>query len=174
MLKLHRIKSIDECFFDKAWDLYDTSFPIDERRLSHAQNQLFSLPAYHFEVILHHEQFIGFMLWWDFDHIRFIEHLATIPEVRGAGFGRSIIQQFQQEDDRLIILETELPQDDLSCRRIHFYERLGFNVNKHYYSQPPIQPGRNPVELLLLSYPDILHKEDVDAFVSKYHPIIYP
>lgn len=60
-------------------------------------------------------------------------------------------------DDLPIILEAEPPdQSDIAARRVRFYERLGFALNKYKYLQPPYSSGEHPLPLSIMSYPDAL------------------
>jgi len=174
MLKYIRLQSINDGLFIEAWKLYELSFPADERRLLTLQKELFKLSNYHFEIVLQQKNFIGFILWWDFDDFRFIEHIATTASIRGKGLGAKIITRFQQENTKAIILEVDLPKDDLSHRRIHFYERLGFKLNHHPYQQPALNPYSKPVSLKLMSYPQTLTLVALSQFISKCHPVVYP
>ena len=51
-----------------------------------------------------------------------------------------------------IILEAELPETDLSRRRVAFYERYGFKICPKPYFQPPYHAGEAPLPLLLMYY----------------------
>ncbi len=172
-LKYIRIHSVNDPLFDKAWDLYEQSFPLNERRTLSSQKQLFFLSNYHFEVILYLDNFIGFIHWWDFDKVRFIEYLATTPDIRGKGLGSQIITQFQKKDNRSVLLEVDLPTDDISIRRIKLYEGLGFIFNKHNYQQPALQVNTQPVDLRLMSYPMCLSETDIKDFIKECHPVLY-
>ena len=48
------------------------------------------------------------------------------------------------------VLEAEVPTDDLSRRRVGFYERQGFRVWDKDYVQPPYRRGGRPLPLYLM------------------------
>ena len=48
------------------------------------------------------------------------------------------------------MLEVELPQDEMSRRRIGFYERCGFELCHLPYLQPPYRPGDTPLPMHLM------------------------
>lgn len=52
----------------------------------------------------------------------------------------------------LVVLEVELPFDEMSRRRIGFYQRSGFTLSTLRYIQPPYFDGAQPLELHLMFY----------------------
>lgn len=172
-MKQIRLKNISNNYFHQAWELYEDAFPFEERRLLNDQICVLKKDNYHFDVLIENKQFIGFILWWDFETHRYIEHFATSVYQRNKGFGKLILTKYIDTNDKPIILEVELPSTSLKVRRIKFYERIGFKLNQHYYEIPPLEEGQTPLQLLLMSYPNFISEKDVELFVKKYHPIIF-
>ncbi len=172
-MKLTRLKNISDNYFQKAWGLYEEAFPSSERRLLNNQAYILQNKNYHFDILIDKTQFIGFVLWWDFETFRYIDHFATSVEQRNKGVGKLILNTFIDNSDKPILLEVEMPKSSINERRINFYERVGFKLNQHYYEIPPLKEGQSPLQLLLMSYPKIISKKDVDMFVQNYHPIIF-
>ena len=52
-----------------------------------------------------------------------------------------------------VILEIDPPVDDISIRRLHFYERLGFVANPYQYIHPSFRKPFTPHRLVLMSIP---------------------
>ncbi len=153
-----------------ARELYEAAFPLDERRSEDARARVMMNPKYNFDIIINNNEFIGFLLWWDFKTLRYIEHFATTPQQRNRGFGKLILEKFMKSIDKPILLEVELPNSNINQQRINFYERTGFKLNQHYYELHPAHEGHLPVQLLLMSYPNFLSAEDVKRFIKKCHP----
>lgn len=172
-MKLIRLKNISNNYFQKAWELYEDAFPLEERRLLDSQARVMKKPNYHFDIIIDEKQLIGFLLWWDFETHRYIDHFATSTRQRNKGFGKLILETFMGNNDRPILLEVELPNSTINQRRIKFYERIGFKLNQHYYEVPPINEDQLPLQLLLMSYPNLLSTKDVEQFIKICHPIIF-
>jgi len=172
-MNIFRITDIKHPCFVKAWALYKESFPDEERRLLSNQTTIMDHPNYHFEVIFQGDCFLGIIFWWGFDDLRYIEHFAISTVHRGKGYGQIILNDFKAKDLRPILLEVELPNEEIKQRRIEFYERLGFHLTNHVYYQPAYCKGKNPIQLLLMSYPLSISDEEVAHFVKNYHPIIY-
>jgi len=173
MLKYIRLHTTSDVLFEQAWWLYEQAFPPDERRLRASQEHVLLKPMYHFEIVLHHGQFVAILLWWDFKDIRFIEHFATMPEERGKGMGRKIINEYILRSRKAILLEVDLPLDELSRRRIKFYQQLDFILNPFPYQQPALHAKSKPVKLKLMSYPKALEQGDLKHFLTQCHPMIY-
>jgi ribosomal protein S18 acetylase RimI-like enzyme len=172
-MKLIRLKQISDNYFQKAWKLYEDAFPIEERRLLDVQSNILQNDSYHFDVLIDNDQFTGFILWWDFDTHRYIDHFATALEQRNKGIGKLILNKFIDSNNKSIILEVELPTSNINERRIKFYERVGFKLNQHHYEIPPIKEDQSPLQLLVMSYPNMISEKEVNLFVEKYHPIIF-
>ena len=173
MIRQFRIKNIADKNFEEARVLYNQTFPPEERRSLKVQQKLLELDNYHYEIIEVDKQFVGFMLWFSFPEFYFIEHLATIPQVRGQGIGKQVLEQFQKVHSKTILLEVELPHSEINQRRIGFYKRLGFHYNDFEYFQPPFSAGEEPLELRIMSYPRKLSETDINEFVKDLHPKIY-
>ncbi len=172
-MKLIRLKNISDNYFQKAWELYENAFPYNERRLLDEQASVLKQSKYHFEVLINGKQFIGFILWWDFETHRYIDHFATTIEQRNKGIGKLILNKFIESNDKPILLEVELPTSHINKRRIKFYERMGFKLNRHYYEIPPLRDDQIPLQLLLMSYPSVIPQKDVELFIKKCHPILF-
>lgn len=162
-----------ETNFSIAWKLYETAFPKEERRTLEEQTKIMKHPNYHFEVIFEEGQFIGFLFWWDFEMFRYIDHFATSEAMRNKGFGASILNEFIFRNSKPILLEVELPNTEINKRRIAFYERLGFKLNSHFYEVPSGSNSDETIPLLLMTYPNPIAKQEVDAFVKQCHPIMF-
>jgi ribosomal protein S18 acetylase RimI-like enzyme len=130
-------------------------------------------PLYHFEVITEEGGFVGFILWWGFDDVRYIEHLATAPRLRGKGYGRRILEKFVAGSSLPVLLEVERPVTEMNRRRIGFYRRIGFVLNGHAYRQPPYRKGGDYVPLMLMTYPEAISGDAAARFCRLYHPVIY-
>jgi len=174
-MKYTRVKNTEHPLFSKAWNLYKKSFPSEERRQFRTQRKIMDNPLYHFEIITDNDEFIGFILWWNFENIRYVEHLATLPRLRGKGYGQHILKRFTSRSETPILLEVEHPYTDINKRRIEFYKRLGFVVNEYEYKQPPYKKSGNYVPLILMTYPNVISKGNIELFCQQYteHASVY-
>lgn len=138
--------------------IYMSSFPADERRSFTVVRRYLkcSRRPFHILAALEQGEVIGFLSFWEFDNFRYIEHLATDSNIRGRGIGKHLLQHFLSLNSLPVVIEVEIPQDEMSVRRVNFYNRLGF-VMRHdfYYMQPPYDAHKNPLEMKLMTYGDL-------------------
>ena len=174
-MKYTKVKNIEHPLFTKVWNLYKKSFPPEERRQLRTQRKVMGNPLYHFELITDNNEFIGFILWWDFENIKYIEHLAILPRLRNKGYGQRIIKRFTSKPKSTILLEVEHPNTEINKRRMVFYQRIGFVVNEYEYKQPPYKKCGNYVPLILMTYPNVISKGEVKLFCQQFceHASVY-
>lgn len=160
---------------DKIESTYTGSFPPDERRPFPLlrclidEQDLFAIGA-----LLQNETYIGFLSYWDFETFRYVEHFAVDPLARGGGLGGKCLNLFLSQSDKPVVLEVELPEDEMSRRRIGFYERHGFVLCQHPYYQPSYY-GEFDVrlEMRLMTWGNLdINSSFVDC-VSRIHPAVY-
>lgn len=138
---------------------YESSFPVDERRSFDELLKLLPCPDMHLCALINDYQLVGFIIYWQWESIVFIEHFAIDPKQRGKHLGQQALAFILRMPHRYCILEVEPPEDDISRRRIGFYERQGFWLNTFAYAQPPYQRGNPPIPMKLMSIPAITDQE---------------
>lgn len=167
------MKELDRTWFDKLYPLMEEAFPYEERRDKEEQAALFQNPYYHVYGILQEKKIIAFLAAWELPSLRFVEHLATDAAQRGSGIGKALLQEYVDQSDLPVILEVEHPDTKLAERRIHFYERLGFNL---YSDLPYVQPSFHndaPLPLHLMSYPKRYDTKTMRMFHQELYEIVY-
>ncbi len=112
---------------------------------------------------------IGTVIWCRFPEFIFFEYLAITPEARSQGLGGKLIKSVIDRENCLAVLEVEEPHTELDCRRVVFYERLGFHLNEEGYEVPPFAPDQPPVYLRVMTHP---YKVDVNLF-GKIKDVIF-
>ncbi len=164
-LQYKRILCTEDPLFASCWALYQEAFPLNERRTYNYQQRTLQHPNYHHCAVMDGDNFIGILLWWDFDGWFYIEHLATLPSLRGRGYGEKILEDIKTQTTKPIILEVEIPTCEIQHRRIKFYSRVGFKLSPLEYSHPPYSLDSNaPVELQIMSYPDEISPKGLTQF----------
>ena len=71
------------------------------------------------------------------------------------------------------VLEVEPPTEEEAKRRIDFYRRSGFFLNEYHYIQQPLEEGRDPVELKIMSYPEELNREGFDRVKERLYKCVF-
>ena len=134
-----------------AEDLLHTAFPADERR-DDAQQREYTDHKKEFAAyaLIDGNEPIGLITCWHFTEFVYVEHLAVAPSKRNGGYGAEILRSLNERHKGIIVLEVELPQDEMSRRRIAFYERNGFELCRLPYLQPPYRPGDTSLPMHLM------------------------
>jgi ribosomal protein S18 acetylase RimI-like enzyme len=153
--------------------LYETSFPLRERRDWNQVLSLLSNARMQLAVIEEAGRSIGFAIGWSISGWHFIEHLAIDPAQRGKQYGSRVMQQLIEHGQHHIILEVEPSHDDLARRRILFYERCGFHLVPFPYLQPPYRAGEEPVPMQLMSMPAITRVDELQNIAQAIKTTVY-
>lgn len=156
--------------------LYIESFPVTERRdLSDWQAlTLRDDTAFSCRGIYDEGQCLGFITTWTFDGFVYVEHFAMSPDVRGRGWGaRALIALCESTGGLPIVLEVEPPADEMSRRRIRFYERAGLHLSDRPYMQPPYRPTESAFPLLLMTTDAAFLDQHFDDVVHTIHRWVY-
>lgn len=152
MSELHflRTRTTDEAYAF-AEQLLLSAFPDNEHRdLAEQRCNTDHNPLFHHTVVFDGTQPVGLLAYWLFADFCYVEHLATSPHLRGGGYGKRILDWLHQQHDRPVVLEVELPTDELSRRRIGFYQRQGYRLLPDAYVQPPYRKGDAPLPMKLM------------------------
>ncbi|WP_391857290.1 GNAT family N-acetyltransferase [Vibrio cidicii] len=141
--------------FDRAFNLYQNSFPVYEQRFKIDQIDVLSDCEYHFELVMSEGEFLGILLTWETTDFIYIEHLAIVPEKRGYNIGSYVLDCLKQSAEKPVILEIDPPKDPVSIKRKEFYEKSGFIESLLTHKHPPYRIGWDAHELKIMSYPQI-------------------
>lgn len=172
-MKLVKIKNPNSKEFEKAWKIYESSFPSDERRDLDGLSKNFKNRIYNFYSVYEKGLLIGILDGWVFDSFKFIEHLAIKQKLREKGLGTGLLKKIIKENKKLIIGEVEKPETEIAKRRIKFWEKAGFKLNKYDYIQPAYNKNKNPVPMFLLSYPRELSESEYIEIRREIHAKVY-
>lgn len=163
---------------EELLQLYIEAFPADERRPWQSTEELIVFADTHPEMkirlITVDGKFAGLMIFWELDDsLRYIEHLATLPELRGQGLGKQLMDSLKDEGAS-ILLEVEPPVDELTRRRVNFYRRLGLELHEALpYLQPPYAEGLEPVALGLMTTPEVTDTILSDIYIPLLWKFVY-
>lgn len=160
--------------FDEIFAIMEASFPINEIRTYKGQKALLKNPNYRVYTEYDDEgRLLGFLAAWEFPELRFVEHIAVNPGMRGSGVGQKLMSHYIAASDKPVLLEVEPPVGELERRRIGFYERLGFHLNAYEYVQPPLREGLADLPLCIMTYPRLIRLEEFHRFRTLLYTEIY-
>jgi ribosomal protein S18 acetylase RimI-like enzyme len=124
-------------------------------------------------IIFHNNTPVGLNTYWDFGHFYYIEHFAIDPTQRNGGYGKSVLNHLCQLLKHPIVLEVEIPEEEMAKRRINFYQRQGFSLWEKPYQQPPYKTGDNYLPMLIMAYGDIECGKDFDSVKEHIYREVY-
>ena len=148
--------------FEEAFALYETSFPPNERRTR--EDHLRAMQDADFSPLgaVEAGNLLADVFLWETENFSYLEHFAVQPSLRGHGCGTELLRQLLGRDKPLI-LEIEPPEDALTCRRKHFYERNGLRAQPFRHVQLPFQ-GESPIVPLVIMADRDLTAQQYRAF----------
>lgn len=162
------LQRINETNFPEIYRIMQASFSDDEYRPYDEQLALFEEPEYRIYYMP-----AGFLAVWEFESFIYIEHFAVDPALRNSGTGSAMLQELVKQYQKPICLEVEFPEDELTRRRIGFYERNGFVFNEYPYIQPPISKGKSPVPLRIMTYKSEITREEFQKMKEILYRRVY-
>jgi ribosomal protein S18 acetylase RimI-like enzyme len=172
--ELIRIYNTSEIDFEAISALYISAFPEDERRSVDALKMMINE---HTEMVFYtinlKNSFAGLLILWHFEKFHYIEHLAIKENLRSFGLGKKVIDSIKQRFPGIILFEVEPPLDELSVRRVRFYERSGYKTVLKEYMQPPYDKNKKPVPMWVLSNNDQIPESDLTEFLTTIRQKVY-
>lgn len=164
-MEIITVNSKSHPLFESVWRTYECSFPEFEKRTKRDQIKVLEDNRYKVYAISDEGNYVGFITLWEFNKYCFIEHLAIDPINRGKSYGKAIINKLQsQHQDKIIILEIDPPIDDISKRRLKFYEGLGFIISDLHHFNLPYRKGGEGHRLYIMTYPNPITQEEYEIF----------
>ena len=132
---------ITEETFDEIFPLLEAAFPVTELRVREEQRKLLQEACYCLYGVRRDGRFAAVFAIWEIDDFLYIEHFSVKEEYRNGGYGGKLLDRLLEEKGRPMVLEVEVPEDDMTRRRVGFYERHGLVYNDYPYLQPPLRKG---------------------------------
>ena len=174
MIGLRQIHTGD-CTYEFVERLFLSAFPEDERRDIAAQRQnVDNNPLFHCMLAEDDGQPVGFFTYWDFGRYCYGEHFAIDPIYRNHGYGSRILSAIEKHIAKPLVIEVEVPDNELSIRRIGFYRRNGMHLWEGYnYMQPAYRPNGNTLPMLLMSSGGLDPENDFAEVVSAIYRNVY-
>lgn len=159
--------------FDVFWDIYRSSFPVNERRSRNSQLSISANKSYSMGLLEYNGSPAGIIACWDLKDFIFMEHFAIHSDFHGKGMGSSYLAGYVSSLSKPLIIEVDLPADDKSRRRISFYKRLGFIMNDYDYVQPPYESDQKSVSMRLMSFPAKISQKEFPKVRDRLHYYVY-
>lgn len=159
--------------FERFYNLLENSLPRVEFRSKENQKKLTKKHVYEILVCKQNKTIIGAIAFWHLDKFIFIEHFVIDENYRNLGIGTKMLEFIKNEFNSTVILEVELPYNEMNKRRIAFYERNGFYYNDFEYFQVPLNTGDEPLPLKIMSCPKSISKDEFESVRNALKKAVY-
>lgn len=164
------IKAFNINDFDTFYPLLQSTFPKEELLPKEMHYQLFQRPDFFGRQ---YDDFSAFVIGYQLKEFLFIELYMVQDHLRGQGIGSEFLETILKASKTPVILEVELPTDDMTKRRIQFYQRLGFHLNTFDYKMPQFENNHGGIPLYIMSYPNTLSETDFLYYKKKIYQDVY-
>jgi len=171
-VEIIRLTKITDRYFTEFKEIYSVSFPVFEQRTDGQHIYALSSENCHVDCYVEDGQFIGFIVYWEFDKYIYIEHFAIHPSQRGKNYGTLFLENLITKNDKPVILEIDPIIDDISERRYRFYEALGFKKNVYLHTHPAYREGYPDHKLVVLSSDREISEEEYSHFYADLKNIV--
>lgn len=170
MIEIRQVKTQDVAEYAFVEELMHSAFPPEERRDDSQQREYSdSHPLFFNNIIREEDKPVGMISYWNMGDFFYIEHFAIDPNLRNGGYGKRVLEVMKEKLQGPIVLEVEKPVDEMSTRRINFYQRLEFTLYERPYMQPPYRKGDSGLPMFLMTCGDI----DMDKNFEKVRDTLY-
>lgn len=172
MSYFYKIQNADDKWYNDFIKIYAVSFPVYEQRNHEQQLDAFRDERYNLFCQIGQEMVNSFISFWDFGEYVYIEHLAVNEKLRGKNIGTEMLTQFIEEINKTVILEIDPIIDEVSAKRLQFYQKIGFNMNEYKHVHPAYNPQYPPHQLLVLSTGNTLTPQRYNIFKNDLEKIV--
>lgn len=171
MVNLTRITDWKCAEFEALWNLYEDSFPIEERRdEDQLKDMILNEKRMYFNKVEYEGKLAGLFVYWNMGDFYYMEHLAILEEMRNSRIGGRVLEWAGEHIHGLRILEVEPAESEITTRRIGFYKRHNYEIYDKTYIQAPYRPDGEGCPLWIMC-----NREDADlkSKLDKITQIVY-
>ena len=153
-------------------EIYENSFPFDERRNFESYKNL-NPEIFSFFLLIDKGILSGFFTFWSFPDFNYIEHLAIKSTFRNRGIGSKLVDFISLGSRKIIVLEVERPGCDSADKRIRFYLKHSFNFCDFDYLQPSYDKDKKPVQMNIMAYPNSINIQRFQGIKNNLYRVVY-
>lgn len=120
-------------------EIYEYSFPPYERWDFDVLNKKQHEKPFTVYAVVDNSKAIGIYVPWTFDDFIYIEFIAIDKSSRGKNYGSILLKQIIDSISKNIIIEVEPEEVSVMAqKRIEWYKRFGFIMQKQEYTMPAL------------------------------------
>jgi len=175
MINFKRITRIDDNLFTSLLPIYLEAFPPQERRnIEQLKNFIETKPGMHFNAIQEAGELCGLITYWDFNSFRYLEYLAVSPQKRNHKIGQKALDYMKLKMPGPFLLEVEPISDEMTERRINFYQRNGYEVLEKNYTQPSYnERPEDCIPLWIMGNTELITSNQLPEFIKTIKKEVY-
>ena len=166
-MQLEKINPED---FADIYEEMEKNFILAERRDFAPAYELLQQEEFTIYHLLDEGEKVGFISLWQLKGFTYVEHFVVYESHRNRGYGAKALTAVKEQNP-CVVLEAELPEDEMTKRRIGFYQRNGFVRNEKPYMQPAYRLGGEEVPMTIMSYPTGL--DNFENIVGEIYQKVY-
>ncbi|NDV82240.1 GNAT family N-acetyltransferase [Bacteroides sp. 51] len=127
-MKLKRITNSNNEEAQRLIALHSETFPEYERfqEIPLLANLIDNAQPMQFNGIYEDDELAGFFIYWDLEDSYYIHFIAVFPEMRNHKIGQKVLDWVSENLHHPVFLESEIPYNEITARRLNFYKRNGF------------------------------------------------
>lgn len=127
-MELKRITNSNNEDAQRLIILHRETFPEYERfqETPLLANLIDNAQSMQFNAIYENSELAGFFIYWDLEDSYYIHFIAVFPEMRNQKIGQKVLDWVSENLHLPVFLESEIPYDEITTRRLNFYKRNGF------------------------------------------------
>ncbi len=167
------LQKITKQNLDEFYEIHKKDFCYGERRSKGKLKEILNEQSFSSNYVCFDGNRVGYLNYWDFGEFVFVEHIAIFESMRGTGYGSKILSEFINKIKKNVILEVEPPEDEVSIKRIHFYEKLGFVLNDYNYTQPSYHGTGKGLPMKLMTHGKVYDSKTLKKYVNTIYKNVY-
>lgn len=164
-----KITLLEKYDFEQLFAIMQEAFPPEEYRPKERQFAILDDANYSVHIAKENGKILCFLAVWNLGEFDFVEHFAVDASLRNQGVGSKFLKEYLKTTARPTVLEVENVDDDISKRRIGFYQRCGLELTDICYNQPNFQNSSKiiPLRIMLFDEQNKLNKQIIAPHIFK-------
>lgn len=174
MMTLKRITEFADKCFDKLMPLYFDAFcPEERRQVEQLKYLIKNRTSMYFNAVECDGELAGLFVYWDFEDFFYLEHLAVFSEMRNKKIGQQVLDFAKENLKGIRLLEVEPTTDEITTRRVNYYQRNGYKILDKGYIQPSYDGERDAVPLWIMGNEEYTDAERLSRHVDLIKEKVY-
>lgn len=171
---MKRITTPEDPVLAALLPLYEESFPAEERRGEEQLKHLIAnRPTMYFNAVECDGELCGLFVYWDFEDFYYLEHLAVYPAMRNKKIGQQVLDFAKEHLKGIRLLEVEPAGDEMTTRRVNYYQRNGYHILDRTYIQPSYDGVRDTMPLWIMGNETACSPEALKRYIRTIVEEVY-